>query len=194
MSLNHEDVVRILELLDASHFDELRIETAGYKLHLRRSASGAAPETGNEAGAIAAVAATQTAEARAALAAPATPAASVPPSGTHAASAPNAANAPLATPSIPPPASPATDAARATTAVKAPMLGTFYGAPQPGAAPFVTVGSTVAPDTVIGIVEVMKLMNAVSAGTSGVVVEIVAKDGTLVEYGEVLLRVAPAAS
>jgi len=71
--------------------------------------------------------------------------------------------------------------------VRAPLLGTFYRAPKPGAPPFVEVGATVAPDTVIGIIEVMKLMNAVRAGVTGVVHEMRARDGALVEYGEILL-------
>jgi acetyl-CoA carboxylase biotin carboxyl carrier protein len=75
------------------------------------------------------------------------------------------------------------------TAVRAPLLGTFYRAPKPGAPPFVEVGAYVEPDTVIGIIEVMKLMNAVRAGARGVVREIRAREGTLVEYGETLLLV-----
>jgi acetyl-CoA carboxylase biotin carboxyl carrier protein len=75
------------------------------------------------------------------------------------------------------------------TEVRAPLLGTFYRAPKPGAPPFVEVGAGVEPETVIGIIEVMKLMNAVRAGTRGVVREIRARDGTLVEYGETLLLV-----
>ena len=75
------------------------------------------------------------------------------------------------------------------TEVRAPLLGTFYRAPKPGAPPFVEVGARVEPDTVIGIIEVMKLMNAVRAGTRGVVREIRARDGTLVEYGETLLLI-----
>jgi acetyl-CoA carboxylase biotin carboxyl carrier protein len=73
--------------------------------------------------------------------------------------------------------------------VSAPLLGTFYRAPKPGAAPFVEVGSAVNEDTVVGIIEVMKLMNAVRAGARGTVVEILGRDGTLVEYGETLLRI-----
>lgn len=73
--------------------------------------------------------------------------------------------------------------------IKSPMLGTFFRAPKPGAEPFVAVGSRVEPDTVIGIVEVMKLMNSVAAGVSGEVVEIVAPDAQLVEYEQVLVRV-----
>jgi len=79
----------------------------------------------------------------------------------------------------------------ALVAVRAPLLGTFYRAPKPGAPPFVDVGASVEPDTIVGIIEVMKLMNTVRAGTSGVVREIRARDGTLVEYGETLLSIDP---
>ena len=73
--------------------------------------------------------------------------------------------------------------------VVAPLLGTFYRAPKPGAPPFVEVGATVEEDTVVAIIEVMKLMNTVRAGVRGKVVEILPVDGALVEYGEALLRV-----
>jgi acetyl-CoA carboxylase biotin carboxyl carrier protein len=79
----------------------------------------------------------------------------------------------------------------ALVAVRAPLLGTFYRAPKPGAPPFVEVGAKVEPDTIIGIIEVMKLMNTVRAGTSGRVCEIRAGDGSLVEYGETLLSIDP---
>ena len=83
-------------------------------------------------------------------------------------------------------------AASGLVEIKAPMLGTFYRAPKPGADPFVAIGSRIEPDTVIGIIEVMKLMNSVAAGVSGEVVEIVAPDAHLVEYDQVLVRVHPA--
>jgi acetyl-CoA carboxylase biotin carboxyl carrier protein len=73
--------------------------------------------------------------------------------------------------------------------VSAPLLGTFYRSPKPGAQPFVQVGSQVQEDSIIGILEVMKLMNTVRAGVRGAVTEILAQDGALVEYGEVLLRI-----
>ena len=75
--------------------------------------------------------------------------------------------------------------------VPAPLLGVFYRAPKPGEPPFVEVGSKVAEDTVIGIIEVMKLMNSVSAGVKGEVVQILADNAAAVEYGEILLRVRP---
>jgi acetyl-CoA carboxylase biotin carboxyl carrier protein len=75
--------------------------------------------------------------------------------------------------------------------VPAPLLGTFYRAPKPGAPPFVEVGSRVEEDSIICILEVMKLMNTVRAGMRGTVTEILGRDGVLVEYGETLLRIAP---
>ena len=98
--------------------------------------------------------------------------------------------APDKSPAVPASAAiPVTDPALA--AVKAPLLGTFYRAPKPGAPPFVDVGARVEGDTIVGIIEVMKLMNTVRAGVSGTVREFRARDGALVEYGEVLLTVDP---
>jgi acetyl-CoA carboxylase biotin carboxyl carrier protein len=76
--------------------------------------------------------------------------------------------------------------------VTAPVVGTFYRAPSPGATPFVEVGSSVAPETQVCIVEVMKLMSSVAAGVAGTVVEICRSDAEPVEYGDVLLRIRPA--
>ncbi len=73
--------------------------------------------------------------------------------------------------------------------VSSPLLGTFYRSPKPGAPPFVTVGSVVTEDTIVAIIEVMKLMNTVRAQARGTVTEILARDGALVEYGETLLRI-----
>jgi acetyl-CoA carboxylase biotin carboxyl carrier protein len=73
--------------------------------------------------------------------------------------------------------------------VPSPMLGTFYRAPKPGAPPFVEVGAAVEEDTVVAIIEVMKLMNTVRAGIRGTVTEILPADGSLVEYEQTLLRI-----
>jgi acetyl-CoA carboxylase biotin carboxyl carrier protein len=75
--------------------------------------------------------------------------------------------------------------------VPSPMLGTFYRAESPGAAPFVEIGADVAPNTTVCIIEVMKMMNSVAAGVTGTVVEICPRNGELVEYGAPLLRVRP---
>jgi acetyl-CoA carboxylase biotin carboxyl carrier protein len=94
-------------------------------------------------------------------------------------------------PSAPPKSKPPSESGLAE--VISPLLGIFYRAPKPGEPPFVEVGSKVVEDTVIGIIEVMKLMNSVRAGAKGEVVEILAENGALVEFDEVLLRVRPGA-
>ena len=77
-------------------------------------------------------------------------------------------------------------------AVKAPMLGTFYAAPKPGAPPFVAVGQTVTADDNVCILEVMKLMNYVKAGAAGKVAQIAAVNGDLVEFDQVMIYIDPA--
>jgi acetyl-CoA carboxylase biotin carboxyl carrier protein len=76
-------------------------------------------------------------------------------------------------------------------AVRAPLPGTFYRAPRPGAAAFVEVGSRVGADTVVAIVETMKLMNSVTAGAVGTVAEICAANGEFAEHGATLMRIRP---
>jgi acetyl-CoA carboxylase biotin carboxyl carrier protein len=110
-----------------------------------------------------------------------------------------APGAPAAQQLAPPPAVTQAPAAVASTPspatdphvhdLPAPLLGTFYRAPKPGAPAFVEVGSPVSDDTIIGIIEVMKLMNTVRAGVRGTVTEILAADGALVEFGAPLMRV-----
>jgi acetyl-CoA carboxylase biotin carboxyl carrier protein len=75
--------------------------------------------------------------------------------------------------------------------IEAPMLGVFYRAEAPGATPFVETGTHVEPDTVVCLIEVMKMMNSVPAGVSGTLVEVCAENGALVEYGQALFRVEP---
>jgi acetyl-CoA carboxylase biotin carboxyl carrier protein len=161
MTLSAADVAEILRIVEASNFDDVVVEVKGMKLVLRRGGSGFA-SINTVAPALAAAAA----------------AAQAPPRPL----APTAiadANAP----------SPARADAEGQV-VFSPMLGTFYRAPKPGAPPFVEVGATVDEDTVIGIIEVMKLMNSVRAGVRGRVIGILVGDGAMVEYGEALLRVS----
>ncbi len=75
--------------------------------------------------------------------------------------------------------------------IKSPTVGTFYCAPEPGAAPFVTVGQRVSPETTVCIIEVMKLMNSIQAECAGVVAQILVKDGEAVEFGQTLIIVEP---
>lgn len=73
--------------------------------------------------------------------------------------------------------------------LRPPLPGTFYRAPKPGAGPFVEVGDRVQPDTTVGIVETMKLMNSVPAGVAGEVVAIVTDNGSMVGPGDVLMQI-----
>jgi acetyl-CoA carboxylase biotin carboxyl carrier protein len=161
MALSDDDVREILRLIDESELDEVRIETPEFKLHVRR---GAAPADEEQ-------------RARAPAPAAASPsAAAEPPSASPAAEPPTASPARAA----------ASDGARM---IEAPMLGTFYRAEAPGAKPFVDVGTEVGPDTVVCLIEVMKMMNSIQAGVAGTIVEVCAENAQLVEFGEPLFRV-----
>ncbi len=93
----------------------------------------------------------------------------------------------------PPASAPAPAAAgRKLLEIKSETVGTFYTRPKPGAPTFVQVGSRVKPDTVVCIIDVMKTMNAIPAGCSGSIAEILIEDGAYVEFGQVLFRVDPA--
>nr|WP_232521323.1 acetyl-CoA carboxylase biotin carboxyl carrier protein [Micromonospora phaseoli] len=85
------------------------------------------------------------------------------------------------------PAEPAT-----RTSVRSPIVGTFYRAAEPGAAPFVSVGDLVRPGQVVGIVEAMKLMNEITADRAGRVAELLVADGQPVEYDQPLVALDPA--
>ncbi|HEV8280065.1 MAG TPA: biotin/lipoyl-containing protein, partial [Streptosporangiaceae bacterium] len=186
-SLSAEDVQDILHLLDTLPFDELTLETSRFTLRLQRAADGGwAQETH--------VAARPAPAGPAPPTRPAPPTGPGPPTrpGPPTGSAPPAPPSPPSEPGPPaaagaatgPAGQPASDAAsqpagaagrgtgtgagpqRNLSEVRAPLLGTFYRAPQPGAPPYVEIGSQVAADTVVAIIETMKLMNPVHAGTA----------------------------
>lgn len=183
MTLTAADVAEIMRLVEQSSFDELTLELDGVKLSLRRGAavdsrealtltrdavSAARAEPGNASSSASTSSATRdsTSAARA---------------GADRGTANGAA---------------ATRAGAASVAadpnvhdVPSPLLGTFYRSPKPGAPPYVEIGAAVEEDTVVAIIEVMKLMNTVRAGVRGTVTEILPADGTLVEYEQTLLRV-----
>ncbi len=71
------------------------------------------------------------------------------------------------------------------------MLGTFYVAPEPGAAPFVTIGQAITEDTTCGLIEVMKVFNSVRATVKGTIVDVVVQNGQFVEFGQTLFIVKP---
>ena len=71
--------------------------------------------------------------------------------------------------------------------ISSPMVGTYYSAPSPSAKPFVTIGQDVKKGDTVGIIEAMKIMNQIEADHSGIVVEILVKDGEAVEFGQALI-------
>ena len=243
MDLTNEDVADVLALLDSLPYDELDLQTARFRLVLRRTPDGwtqsvqtrSAPNM-LDAGAPGVTAAAAEPLGPAAAAARGLPGPPGSPGSSIATPAPQATLA--AAPGLP--GAPATapmahrggynrsngpsgrlgsnadgaDEAEAATgapvgeavgeaeagnggadaggelvAVRAPLPGTFYRAPRPGAAPFVEVGSRVDPDTVVGIVETMKLMNSVTAGVAGAVAEICLGNAEFAAHGATLLRI-----
>lgn len=106
---------------------------------------------------------------------------------------PGYAPAPVA--AAPAPAAAASSAADATSApaasgkeIPSPMVGTLYTAPSPESAPFVKVGQKVTPDTVVCIIEAMKVMNEIKAEVSGTITEVAAENGLPVQFGQALFR------
>ena len=161
MSLTTRDMREIAKLLDASHFARLELTVDGVTLRMRCDgvSGGPAPSP-----------------------APLAP----PPSTGTAETIPRPASPAPAAASPPPPAG---GPAAGEVDVPAPLLGNYYAAPRPGEDPFVKVGDLVNEDTIIAIIEVMKLMNPIRAGVAGTVTAILVKDGTSVEQGQALIRV-----
>ena len=95
--------------------------------------------------------------------------------------------------SVPNRAPPAASAewSEGSVVIRSPMVGTFYRAPQPGAPAFVEAGQAVKPDSVVGIIEVMKLMNSIAAGVHGTVEEILVEDASQVEAGQPIIVITP---
>ena len=184
--LTNDDVADILALLDSLPYDEFDLETPRFRLSLRRTPGGWTQST-------------QVLSAPEPLAAPerATPERAT--SGVRGSLAPSIGGRGPLTPvdgdgdgggeadgvgEVE-----EGDGDGELVAVRAPLPGTFYRAPRPGAAPFVEVGSQVGADTVIGIVETMKLMNSVHAGVAGVVAEFCAANAEFAAQGAALLRI-----
>jgi acetyl-CoA carboxylase biotin carboxyl carrier protein len=75
--------------------------------------------------------------------------------------------------------------------IKSPIVGTFYATPSPDSEPYVDIDSIVSPQTVVCIIEAMKVMNEIKAETTGTIAEILVTNGQAVEYGQVLFKVRP---
>jgi len=106
--------------------------------------------------------------------------------------APPAAIAPAVVPmAVSTPAPAPTAAATSHSQIVSPMVGTFYLSPSPDSPPYITVGQEVQEDTVVCIIEAMKVMNEIKAETRGVIVEVLAQNGKPVDFGKPLFAVRP---
>ena len=115
--------------------------------------------------------------------------------------------APMAMPALLPAAAPVVTAAESNSSavevpkleaakskfleVKSPMVGTYYGAPEPGAKPYLAIGDRIGKGQILCIIEAMKIMNEIESEFDGVVKEILAQNAHPVEYGQVLFRIDP---
>ena len=97
-----------------------------------------------------------------------------------------AAAIPVPPPSVQPPA-PASNELE----IKSPMIGTFYRAPSPESAPYVEVGTDVNPETVVCIIEAMKVMNEIKAEARGVITQVLIENAKPVEFGQALFKIRP---
>ncbi|HJS25335.1 MAG TPA: acetyl-CoA carboxylase biotin carboxyl carrier protein [Pyrinomonadaceae bacterium] len=161
-SVNMEELRELITLLRENGLSELELENEGFKVRLRRES------TGGE-------------------------------SVRYAESPPAPAAPPIHAPAPPPtssgPSHPGTQASTAASQdqdlhiIPSPIVGTFYRSPSPTAEAFVKIGSNVEPDTVVCIIEAMKLMNEIQAETAGEVVKIYVENGQPVEYGQPLFGI-----
>jgi acetyl-CoA carboxylase biotin carboxyl carrier protein len=191
MDLTNEDVADVLALLDSLPYDELDLQTTRFRLTLRRTPDGWTQSTQVLAEPNPLEAASGSA--RGARGPQAPPigggGTQAPVGGTGDGGIPGARG-----PQAPPiggggTQAPVGGAELGLVAVRAPLPGTFYRAPRPGAPPFVEVGGQVSTDTVIGIVETMKLMNSVPAGVAGTVAEICVANAEFAAQGTTLLLI-----
>jgi acetyl-CoA carboxylase biotin carboxyl carrier protein len=170
MELNDRAMKALLDAFDRSDWQEMTVAVGSDTLHVSRhaGADGAAAP---------------------AIPAPAAPAAQPEPEPAVAA-APAPAPAPAGAPSPPAPDAGAVAPGEGTV-VESPSVGLFWRAPSPGASPFIEVGGRVVAGDTVAIVEVMKLMNHVTAPVAGVVTSILVDDGATVEYGQPLITIEP---
>ena len=160
-------VKKLIEMIDESTVDSIEISTEkGMKIRIAKSPTHRGPVT---MAAMPPVAPSPLMDTRL------TPPAGIP--------------MPLASDAAPAPKQDA--AATSTLEVKSPMVGTFYGAPEPGAKPYVAVGDRVQKGKTLCIIEAMKIMNEIESEFTGVVKEVLAQDAQPVEYGQVLFRIDP---
>ncbi|MBI3043703.1 MAG: acetyl-CoA carboxylase biotin carboxyl carrier protein [Betaproteobacteria bacterium] len=166
MEWTERQILETLRLIEDSDFDEVKLETENFKLHVRKTGAPAAlAEIQAPTGASGARASPEHAAAR----------------KTAAVVQRSAGRAGGEEAAIP----------EGVVAIRAPMIGTFYRAPAPQLAPFVEVGDSVKPEDTVCLVEVMKLFNTIRAGVAGKVVKILAQNAATVKRDQVLMLIEP---
>jgi acetyl-CoA carboxylase biotin carboxyl carrier protein len=163
MDLDLEELAAVIELLDKADFSDFRYEKGDLRIAVRRGGPPLDAPAGPQ---------------------PGTGQAVPQPAAQSATPQPAARPAPA-------PALPVDGPDDGTVLIRSGMLGVFYRSPKPGDPPFVEVGDKVAADSVVAIVEVMKLMNSVSAGIAGEITAVHAQNGDLVEFDQPLFSVRP---
>jgi acetyl-CoA carboxylase biotin carboxyl carrier protein len=168
--LTYDDLLQIVELIkSAEAFSEFHLKIGDIELDLRKSRPGASNPSSIAA-------------------------ASPPPAAPEAVKAENSISIENDLPGPAPyiPELPG-DIAAGSVVIKSPMVGTFYRSPEPGAKPFVEIGQEVVPEATVCIIEVMKLMNSLPAGTAGRVTHVLVDDAQPVEMGQPLIVIDPEA-
>lgn len=162
MSIKYQEIIKILEHFEQSNLKNMSLKEDDFELMVSKTHSLAGFSTSAQP------------SVQAPFQAPAQP-------------LPAVALAPTAPEPTPPEPAVATN----TIDIISPMVGTFYTTPDPKAPPFVSLGEVIEADTTVGIVEVMKVFNAIEAKVAGEVVEILVEHHSTVEYGQPLFRVKP---
>jgi acetyl-CoA carboxylase biotin carboxyl carrier protein len=174
-TLTYDDLLQIVQLLkSAESFAEFHVKSGDTEIDVRKASTDwipaplrqAAPASPGETRAVSSPAAS----------APTPSDAASPSAATAAAIAPRPDRAGFAPTAV---------------IIKSPMVGTFYRGPEPGAKPFVDVGARVTPEMTVCIIEVMKLMNSIASGCSGVVTHVLADDAEPVDVGQILIVIDP---
>lgn len=164
-----KEIKSVIDLMTKNGLSEFELEKGDFKLRVKRGPGGEWTSS------ITPVPGPQVVHHHAPVAAFAPPAAPV-------AAVPVAAPAASPVPAVAAPAHPQ---------IVSPMVGTFYLSPSPDSPPYVTVGQEVQEDTVVCIIEAMKVMNEIKAETRGIIIEILAQNGKPVEFGKPLFAVGP---
>jgi acetyl-CoA carboxylase biotin carboxyl carrier protein len=162
-----KEIKLVIDLMTKNGLSEFELEKGDFKLRVKRGPSG---EWSTSASSVAG------------------------PQVVHHHASPAAyAPSPMAVPAAPAPGATAAPVAAAPVQpqIVSPMVGTFYLAPSPDSPPYITIGQEVQEDTVVCIIEAMKVMNEIKAETKGVIVEILAQNGKPVEFGKPLFAVRP---